>query len=237
VCFDCVENYIDYIRVGVILTYNKEFLKIFTPAKLFLAMICGVVPGIVLGGFWWRISVLMCVEVLVTAVVLKLLLSRQPTIKKRLVATSVISSSLIFELTLIELMFFALFWKFNAFLLLLLLPPILTPLLLGYRVSKKIKVDGVVVTNDFSHYKSGLIGLQSGLAGLGIGSFFRNVDQKTALIIALACFTAVNCILSCGLLSFQRLFFLCKIEKLGVLVDGMFDMDGKKQETQKDVFA
>ena len=47
---------------------------------------------------------------------------------------------------------------------------------------------------------------------MNLAAIFRDVDQSTAAIVILICFTILNGFMSLGLLSFQKLYYLNKYD-------------------------
>ena len=54
---------------------------------------------------------------------------------------------------------------------------------------------------------------------MNFAALFRNAEQSVIVIIILICFTIVNSILSVGLLSIQRLYYLNKLAQQGIMLE------------------
>lgn len=116
-------------------------------------------------------------------------------------------------------MYFTMLYEFSAFLFILYVPIILVPVLLGIKCAREIHKNTTYNPQNIAHSRFLLSGIFTGVAGMNFAAIFRNMEQSTAVVIVLICFTFVNSVLSVGLLSLQRLYFLIKLKHSGIALD------------------
>lgn len=185
--------------------------------------IIGLIYGLILRNYWIYLSLFMLVEFFVAATIVIALSSRKLTIKRRLIIQIVINLSWILQISLIEIIVFTITYGWHVCLLLLFLPIAVIPLLLGVRISRMIK-NGNYISKKITTNSLGLGGMMTGLIGMNFGAVFRNIEQGKAIIFTLLVMLFLNCIFSMGLLYIQKLYYLLKYEKAGVLSSDSFNM-------------
>lgn len=185
--------------------------------------IIGLIYGLILRNYWIYLSLFMIVEFFAAATIVIALSSRKLTIKRRLIIQIVINLSWILQISLIEIIVFTMTYGWHVCLLLLFLPIAVIPLLLGVRISRMIK-NGNYISKKITTNSLGLGGMMTGLIGMNFGAVFRNIEQGKAIIFILLVMLFLNCIFSMGLLYIQKLYYLLKYEKAGVLSSDSFNM-------------
>lgn len=185
--------------------------------------IIGLIYGLILENYWTYLSLFMLVEFFVAVTIVIALSSRKLTIKRRLVIQLVINLSWILQISLIEIIVFTMTYGWHVCLLLLFLPIVVIPLLLGVRISIMLK-KGNYISKKIKTNSLALGGTITGLIGMNFGAVFRNIEQGMAIILTLLVMLSLNCIFSMGLLYIQKLYYLIKYEKVGVLSSDSFDL-------------
>lgn len=204
----------EYILAGV--SYLKS-VKQFTIQGItpFLVVLCtGLFPGIMLGNYWLILSIMMLLTSFVLMVTIIVIARAALTLKKRLIIHILICFNWCFHFLMIETQWFTVAYGFNFMLILLYIPVIIIPVILGYRNAKRIKKGAPVSYPVSPSIGVGMGGLASGVIGIIIGKLFlQNVSNNVAINVVLICFSCVSSLLSIGFLSVQRLYYLQKLEK------------------------
>lgn len=185
--------------------------------------IIGLIYGLILENYWTYLSLFMLVEFFVAVTIVIALSSRKLTIKRRIVIQLVINLSWILQISLIEIIVFTMTYGWHVCLLLLFLPIVVIPLLLGVRISIMLK-KGNYISKKIKTNSLALGGTITGLIGMNFGAVFRNIEQGMVIIFTLLVMLSLNCIFSMGLLYIQKLYYLLKYEKVGVLSSDSFDL-------------
>ena len=203
----------EYILAGV--SYLKS-IKQFTIQGItpFLVVLCtGLFPGIMLGDYWLILSIVMLLTSFVLMVTIIIIARTALTLKKRLIIHILIYFNWCFHFLMIETQWFTVSYGFNPVLILLYIPVIIIPVMLGRRNSKRIKKGASVSYPVSQNIGVGMGGLASGVIGIIIGKLFlQNVSNNVAINVVLICFSCVSSLLSIGFLSVQRLYYLQKLE-------------------------
>lgn len=219
-------NLMEYLESGLIRDSSPKIYRTLVSGSGGWTLI-GLIYGLVLKNYWIYLSVFMLVAFLVAATIVIVLSSRKLTIRRRLVIQTVISISWVVQISLIEIIIFTMAYGWHICLLLLFFPTILIPLLLGIRTSRMIKKEGYI-SKKITASSLTLTGTMTGLIGMNFGAIFRNIEQREAIILTLLVMLLLNCIFSIGLLYTQKLYYLFKCEKLGILSADSFDVPDKK---------
>lgn len=216
-----INNLIEYMKLGLtIKPDSKRFRRLVGASGIWT--IIGFLYGIILGGYWKYIAIIMVITFL-CAVVGVFVLSRQClTIKNRLILQSIIYLSWNWQLILLETIIFTMAYGFGVHVLLLHLPSVLIPLLLGMKTAKMLKRDTPFSSKPITLSKIRLTGGMAGIIGMNFVAVFKNMSQSTAIVIAVVCCVILNSIFSFGFLYLQRLYYLFKYEKLGMLPKEFF---------------
>jgi len=229
-----IDNILGYIKSGLGIVPEKKQFRILVSSPLIMAIMMGLIPGIVLGGFQLLLSIMMMVTSCIAMIVVFRLSEQGLTVKNRLIIQAWIASSWVLQFVLLETMYFLIIFQFSFVLCLLYTLPILIPVLLGIKASKKVKRNTPFNAKEILHGGIRVSFSMSGFVGIGIASvMFRNVSQKTAGIIMVFCFSLLASAMSIGLLSIQRLYYLLKLEKLGLLPEEFNKIDDKCKLNEK----
>ena len=211
------DNMIKYIKSGLGFPPERKRFLMQAGIPLILALFVGLIPGIVMKGHWLFISVTMLLVSFVN-ILLIFHFSKDPlTVRKRLILQTVIFSSDIVQIFLVQCIYFTLQYDTYLWLLVLLVPILVIPLLLGLKGAKMIRKDSEYNAKAMTSSKIRFGGAIAGFIGMNFAAaFFSDVKQNTAIIIVLICFETLSCFLSFGLLSIQRLYYLSQLKKLGI---------------------
>lgn len=212
-----INNVIEYIKSGLGFVPEPKLFRKLGSGSGILTFLVGLIPGIVLGGYWMLISIIMIVSFLITMIVVYVLSAKELTVKNRLILQVIICLSWIWQMSLLVTMFYTMAYGINIYLFLLNIPTILIPLLLSVKASKKLKKDTPFNSREISHSHIRITGSMTGIIGMNLAAIFRNVGQNTAIIIVLSSLLFLTYLFSFGLLSIQRLYYLYKLDKLGML--------------------
>lgn len=214
-----IENAKLYIKNGLgFVPIKKEFRK-HSFAPLLTTLLMGVVPGVVLGFPWYLITIVMLCISLFTIFISFLYSQKIMSIKNRLILQLIVIVPWIIQLILIEIMYFSLIFQFNVCLLLLIIPIVLIPVLLGVKNHKEVCSEYIYNFKGVNRSRLRISGIIIGILGMNFAALFRNAEQSVIVIIILICFTIVNSILSVGLLSIQRLYYLNKLAQQGIMLE------------------
>ena len=176
-----------------------------------LFTLIGIVPAAVLKGFWTFLYLVMVLASLACVVIVFKLSSFALTLKDALRADVAIIGAWVFSLSMIEVMLFTMLKGFTPWVLLICLPAVFIPVFFGLNTHKALKKENYNPKEVAKSNTKGM-GFFYGILGAHIGAIFRNVDQSTAIIIALFCFGIVNGALSIGFLSIQKLHYIKKFK-------------------------
>lgn len=213
------DNIIKYIKSGLGFPAEKKFFRIQSAMPLLATLLMGLVPGIVLGKHWQITSCVMIIVAILFLIIVMILSEYSLTIAKRLILQTVICLGWIIEISLLEVMYFTLLYGFNVCLLVLYIPIILIPLLLGIKNKKDIEKDIAYEPKKIIYSRFRMSFFFAGILGMNFARVFRNSEQNVAIVIILICFTLLNSIFSVGLLSVQRLYYLIKLKQIGISLE------------------
>lgn len=216
------ENRIEYIKTGLGLAPDRKLhIKISTGPLLWTLML-GLVPGFVLKGAWFVLSMIMLAITAAAFIAVVIISSKGMTVKNRLILQVIEALSFILAFCLVDIMFYAAQYGFSAVIIIIFIPPVLTPVLLGMMMSRKINKDTPFTRKEMrqSKLEAGGIGLGAGAAVVSLGRLiFKDIDQNTVIIIVLVLTEIINAAMSMGLLSIQRLYYLGRLNKEGISVE------------------
>ena len=148
--------------------------------------------------------------------------------KNRLILQTIIYIDFILQISLLELILF----EPSIFLGIFYLPPVLIPVLLGIKATKKIRKNTPFLSKEIIHSGLRVSGTMAGLAGISFAAIFlEDVSQEIILFILPFGLIIMASFLSIGLLSIQRLYYWYRLQKLGLLPEEFFD--SVKDENKK----
>lgn len=213
-----IDNIANYIISGLGIPPEPKQFKLLISGPAIWSLFC-FVPGSVLGGYWLLLSILMLLSSFIAMILVFRLSSKELTIKRRLILQLIIYSSYVLQFSLSEMLIFTMKYGFNIFLLLLYIPLILIPVLLGFRNSKRLRKSVIFDLKQAAHSRVRITAMITGIIGMNIASFLKDVDQNTVVIILLTGCSLLNGIFSVGFLSIQRLYYLSLCRKRGVILE------------------
>lgn len=214
------ENCIEYIKTGLGLAPERKLHIKMSLGPLILALLLGLVPGIVLKGAWLVLSMTLLAMSIAAVIAVAVISSKGMTVKNRLILQVIESLSFVLALCLVDVIFYTVGFGFNAAIAVIFIPPVLTPVLLGIMMYKKVNRDTPFTRKEMTRSTITAGGIASGAAGVSLSRlFFKDVDQSTVIIIVLVSTSLVNIGMSVGLLSIQRLYYLKKLNEQGISVE------------------
>lgn len=214
------ENCIEYIKTGLGFVPDRKQHIIMSTGSLILTLMLGLVIGFVLKGAWLFISMTMLVMSIAAFIATVIITSKGMTVKNRLIVQVIIALSFILALSCIDIMFYAAEYGFNIAVGIVFIPPAITPVLLGIRMSKKINKNVPFARKEMTKIKLRIGGMGLGIASMNIATFVsRDIGQDTAIIIFIVLSAIINIGMSIGLLSIQRLYYLDKLNKEGIFIE------------------
>lgn len=203
-----MKNVVEYVSVGSVLNdenTNRKHCK----GPIILTLLVGTYPGIALKQYWLFMTLAMWIVSIACIWRVYSLSSYKTNLKLSLQMNAWISGALVFDLSILELMYFTMWKGFTPWFLLIYLSIIVIPLLSAIVTHKALKKPDFN-TPKKSNTTTGLVTFSTGLIGVSIAQIFRNVDQSTAFLVVLICLNIVNFIMSLTLLSFQKLYYIKK---------------------------
>ena len=232
------DNTLEYIKSGLGIAPQRKLFRLLSCGPLFMAITMGLFPGVALKGVHLAISIIMLCMCLAVLIIVFIRSNQGLSVKNRLILQSTIYVGYIFELLLLELQWFLFAYSLNVFLVILYVPPILIPVLLGIKAAKKIRKDTPFRSKEIVHSGLRVSGAMAGFAGMAFAAtFLRDVSQETVLIIIVVGISIVSSIFSVGLLSVQRLYYWHKLQKLGLLPEEYGDPIKSRSENSSFIYS
>jgi len=205
------ENIKNYVLAGCNRIPDEKYYRRTVNGTLLLTLLGGIYPGVVLKGGYLLITVLLLLLNILSIWKIYSFTSGGYTYKGSLVLNCILCTAWVLEFSLLELMYFSMLKGFHISVLLLYVPVILFPLILGFIAHKNMHTKRRAAPKSVIGATVGAVGLVSGLLGRRIAkTYFSDVDQATAIIIVLACLVIVSTIISAGFLDVQRLYYMKK---------------------------
>ena len=203
-----LEQLSQYVTAGSVEKEESAFRKqsLLTIAfAVLLGFLCATVKG-----FGPYMIFAMCLVSLICVVTVFKISSDIMSVKGCLWADAIISGSLIFEFSMAEFVCFTMWKGLTPWVLLVYVPVILIPVFLCIRAHRVLKHASC---NPQKPTKGniGHIGFWSGIIGMHLAAIlFRSVDENTFPLIGLVCAGILNCFVSIGLTSLQKLYYIKK---------------------------
>lgn len=204
-----LENIYRYVNSGSIFSTNKKDYRRNSFGPFLLTAIVGLVPGIILGSYFLVMTIALSIIALLCVFSVFIISFKILTSKICLILDCIIFGSWVIEISILEFMYFSLWRGPNPWILLIYIPTILIPLLLGVKIHRLLKNSNYSSKNVIRggvKTVSWIFGLQC----VNFAAVFRNVDQSVAFIIVLLGFSILNAFMSLGLLSVQKLYYAKK---------------------------
>ncbi len=205
------DNVYQFISTGSMFNEDERLYRKTCFGPFLLTLLAGLTPGGILKGFWPFLSLAMALVSLACGISVLILATDFLTVKEALRLDVIIFGTWVFDLSILELMYFTILKGFTPWVLLINLPVVLIPLFAGIRTHRALKKP------DYNPKKTAKSNRKTsfffyGILGITFGAIFRNVDQSVAIIIVLSCFSIVNGIMSMGFLSLQKLYYIKKFK-------------------------
>lgn len=221
-------NVLEYIKSGLGIAPKKEEFRKIVSGPVIMAFILGLLPGTILGGYRLILSIVMVVTSVFALIWVLILSAHKFTVKNRLILQTIIYIDFILQISLLELILF----EPSIFLGIFYLSPVLIPVLLGIKATKKIRKNTPFLSKEIIHSGLRVSGTMAGLAGISFAAIFlEDVSQEIILFILPFGLIIMASFLSIGLLSIQRLYYWYRLQKLGLLPEEFFD--SVKDENKK----
>lgn len=203
-----LEQLSQYVTAGSVEKEESAFRKQ-SLLTIAFAVLVGILCATVKGFGPYMILAMFLVSLICVVIVFKLS-SDIMSVKGCLWADALISGSLVFELSVAEFVCFTMWKGLTPWVLLVYMPVILTVAFFcisAHRVLKHANYNPQKPTKG----NIGRIGFWSGIIGMHLGAIlFRSVDENTFPLIGLVCFGLLNCFMSIGLTSLQKLYYIRK---------------------------
>ena len=206
-----LDNIHKYLLIGSAFKEDEKAYRKNSFAPLLLTFALGYYPGIILKGYWGYMTFAMILISLACVIIVFKLSSFALTLRDSFWADVVISGTWVLDFSILELMYFTIWKGFTPWFLLIYLPVVLIPLLFGIKIYTALKKPDYN-PKETSKSNTKTAGFFYGILGMNFAAIFRNVDQSTAFIVGLLCFSIVNGFMSLGLLSLQRLYYMKKFK-------------------------
>jgi hypothetical protein len=197
-----------YVNSHIIAEKKEHRKRILGPT--IIAFIIGLVPGLILKGKWLFLSVLM-ISIAIIALISVFIISSKPYgLKKSLLLDFITCVAWITEISFSETVIFTMWKGFHVSLILLYLPVIIIPLLVAIKTYKVLKKNSEYNPKQILHSKVRINGMFFGIVGMNFAIIFKDAEQNIAIVAFLICFTFLNCVMSMGLLTVQKLYYISK---------------------------
>ena len=202
-------QYIKYIESGLGIRPERNQFRKIALGPFLLVLLMGVIPCVVLGGNWMILLIIMLVTSITITIVVFIISLKQLTIRNRLIMQAFIYSNWVLQTLMLQIMFYLITWGADFVLVILCMPPLITPLVLGLLNGKRLRSNSIILQKRsasviFPFAWGGIIGV------LLAKSFFHSSTNKMVMLFVIVSLTVLSCIFSIGLLSYQRLFYLKK---------------------------
>ena len=206
------DNVYRYVSMGSMFKENEKLYRINCFAPFLLTLLAGLTPGRALKGVWPFMSLVMVLVSLACGILVLVLASDLLTVREALRLDVIIIGTWVFDLSMLELMYFTMLKGFTPWVLLINLPVVLIPLFAGIIIHRALKKpdynpkETAKSNRKTSFFFYGILGMN--LAAI----LFRNVDQSVAIIVVLSCVSFLNGVMSMGFLSLQKLYYIKKFK-------------------------
>lgn len=201
---------IEYLNTEMIAT--KDYRKFMLGSGLLV--LWGIVPGILLRSYWIYIGIAMLLIFVICTCITFSLMSKELTLKTKIVIQSLIFVCWYFQIGLISAIIFIHEYGINYKLIFLYLPSLLVCAFLFILTSIMLQ-NGRFTPKINRSIQGFATGFTVAAMGWRLGSILYNTSSQAATVqIILICFTIVNTILSVGFLNFQKMYYMHKIDAI-----------------------
>ena len=204
-----LDNITRYVSTGSMFNKDEKAYRKNSFGPVALTIMAGIVPGVVLKGYWGYMSLATVIVSLACVITTFKLSAYGLTLQDSLCLDVVIYGAWIINISIIELMYFTIWQGFNPWFLLIYLPVVLIPLFFGIKIYKLLKSENY---NPKKAAKTGIssVGFTAGILGACFAGIFKNIEQSTAFIVILICLSLLNGFMSLGMISLQKLYYIKK---------------------------
>ena len=201
----------EYVSLGSAFKEDEKLYRTQCFVPLVFALIGGMVPGAILGGFWPFLLIVMLIVSVACVITTFKLSSYGLTLQDALCLDAFIYGTWVLNLSILELMYFVMWKGFTPWLLLMYLPVMCIPLFVGMRIHILLKKK-IYSKKRTAKSSATAVGFGAGMAGMSFAAIFRNAEQSTVIVVVLVCFVILSSLMSLGLLSLHKLYFIKKYQ-------------------------
>lgn len=218
------ENVIEYIKRGLSPVSKKK--KYFSSA---VALLFPCLVALAAGDMVEEIRPISAATIAVSfisAIVLFFLSRRKSTVKNRLIMSSAIKTVFVIITSLLMSIYYYDLCGFDSFFFLILLFSILIPLLPLMWYSARIKKEQPIYSKKNKTRNIYYWGAISGTLGYSFAKYFLapNLANEQIGALLIVCLAVIICSFNTSnALSLQRLYYLCKLEKAGLVCEKDFE--------------
>ena len=189
-----IDNTLIYIKSGLGLAPEKKPFQQSAGCPFLLVLTMGLIPGIVLGGYRLFLSIVMFVTSLSMMLSVMKRLECGFTVKNRLIMQVIIYVNFVLQCLLLGTLWFPLI---PVVLCALYIPPILIPLLLGIRASRRLRKNIPFNTKAISRSGFRISFSLTGFVGMAFAAVcLKDLSQQALLIIMMICIVLLESVLT-----------------------------------------
>lgn len=218
-----IDNIINYIKKGVSYS-NKEMRKYIIVFSLSFIMITTII-GIVVKGYYLIASVIFDVFSILSIIAIFLLTKKTlpRTIKKRILMNLILSTYCFIGVSLLAFFVWTLIFEVNIFILLIILPPVITYVFAFFITINKLKAQNTKIKKTTVITTGSAMCGTAGVLGMIISKHFLRNNNFVGIIVLLAILVLFQCILSIGFNNIIKLFYMKKLEKQDIVINETID--------------
>ncbi len=203
-----MKNVVEYVSVGSV-SNDEDTNRKHCKGPIILTLLAGTYPGIALKQYWLFMTLAMWIVSIACIWRVYSLSSYKTNLKLSLQMNAWIYGAWVFDLSILELMYFTIWKGFTSWFLLIYFPVIFIPVFFAVKTHKRLKRPDYNTQKNVNH-AVGAVGFTTGILGFSFARIFRNVEQSTAFLVVLICFSIISAFMSLGLLSFLKLYYIKK---------------------------
>ena len=203
-----MKNVVEYVSGGSIINDTDTYRK-HCKSPIIMTLFLGTYPGLALKQYWLLMTLAMWIVSIACIWRVYSLSSYKTNLKLSLHMDVWISGAWVFDLSILELMYFTIWKGFTPWFLLIYFPVIFIPVFFAIKIHKRLKMPDYNAQKNVNH-AVGAVGFTTGILGFSFARIFRNVEQSTAFLVVLIGFSILNALMSLGLVSFLKLYYIKK---------------------------
>lgn len=202
-----IENVTQYVCGGIVFDEKVYRVNSIVPL-LFSIFLAPIVAGALNGFGAWMLLVMWAISI--ACIIAVFAFSKYGvTIMDFLYINAATISTWVLDLGLLEIMCYIRWRGATPWVLLVFVPVILIPTLLGIITHINLKKPDYN-PKKVSKGAPAFLGFASGISGMIFASGFKDASQETAFMLLFFCFFFLNALMSLGLISFQKLYYAKK---------------------------